>query len=155
MKRTVLALLLAVFMAATLMTVGAAAEGNEAAIGSTEYAKLTEALSNAQKMCIRDRLLCGGDGYGCWIQGRTAEVRGLRLGTARKYERSADGKWALQSSADDRPGGGRDVHGQGELRRESVEAAVLSGDAPDASDSFECALAHERVADGTCGTCRI
>lgn len=47
MKRTVLALLLAVFMAATLMTVGAAAEGNEAAIGSTEYAKLTEALSNA------------------------------------------------------------------------------------------------------------
>ena len=49
MKRTVLALLLAVFMAATLMTVGAAAEGNEAAIGSTEYAKLTEALSNAQR----------------------------------------------------------------------------------------------------------
>ena len=48
MKRTVLALLLAVFMAATLMTVGAAAEGNEAAIGSTEYATLTEALSNAQ-----------------------------------------------------------------------------------------------------------
>lgn len=48
MKRTVLALLLAVFMAATLMTVGAAAEGNEAAIGSTEYAKLTEALSKAQ-----------------------------------------------------------------------------------------------------------
>lgn len=48
MKRTVLALLLAVFMAATLMTVGAAAEGNEAAIGSTEYAKLTEALSNAK-----------------------------------------------------------------------------------------------------------
>ena len=47
MKRTVLALLLAVFMAATLMTVGAAAEGNEAAIGSTEYATLTEALSNA------------------------------------------------------------------------------------------------------------
>ena len=48
MKRTVLALLLAVFMAATLMTVGAAAEGKEAAIGSTEYATLTEALSNAQ-----------------------------------------------------------------------------------------------------------
>ena len=48
MKRTVLALLLAVFMAATLMTVGAAAEGNEAAIGSTEYATLTEALSKAQ-----------------------------------------------------------------------------------------------------------
>ena len=48
MKRTVLALLLAVFMAATLMTVGAAAEDNEAAIGSTEYATLTEALSNAQ-----------------------------------------------------------------------------------------------------------
>ncbi len=48
MKRTVLALLLAVFMAATLMTVGAAAEGNEAAIGSTKYAKLTEALSEAK-----------------------------------------------------------------------------------------------------------
>lgn len=48
MKRTVLALLLAVFMAATLMTVGAAAEGKEAPIGSTEYATLTEALSNAQ-----------------------------------------------------------------------------------------------------------
>lgn len=48
MKRTVLALLLAVFMAATLMTVGAAAaEGNEAAIGSTEYATLTEALNAA------------------------------------------------------------------------------------------------------------
>lgn len=48
MKRTVLALLLAVFMAATLMTVGAAAEGNEAAIGGTEYATLTEALSEAK-----------------------------------------------------------------------------------------------------------
>ena len=48
MKRTVLALLLAVFMAATLMTVGAAAEDYEAAIGSTKYAKLTEALSKAQ-----------------------------------------------------------------------------------------------------------
>lgn len=48
MKRTVLALLLAVFMAATLMTVGAAAEGNEAAIGDTKYATLTEALSKAQ-----------------------------------------------------------------------------------------------------------
>lgn len=48
MKRTVLALLLAVFMAATLMTVGAAAEGNEAEIGGTEYATLTEALSKAQ-----------------------------------------------------------------------------------------------------------
>ena len=48
MKRTVLALLLAVFMAATLMTVGAAAEDYEAAIGSTEYATLTEALSKAQ-----------------------------------------------------------------------------------------------------------
>ena len=48
MKRTVLALLLAVFMAATLMTVGAAAEGNEAAINGTEYATLTEALSEAQ-----------------------------------------------------------------------------------------------------------
>mgnify|MGYP001074253251 CR=1 FL=1 len=48
MKRTVLALLLAVFMAATLMTVGAAAEGNEAAIGDTEYDTLTEALSKAQ-----------------------------------------------------------------------------------------------------------
>lgn len=47
MKRTVLALLLAVFMAATLLTVGAAAEGNEAAIGDTKYATLTEALSNA------------------------------------------------------------------------------------------------------------
>lgn len=47
MKRTVLALLLAVLMAATLMTVGAAAEGNEAAIGDTEYATLTEALSKA------------------------------------------------------------------------------------------------------------
>ena len=47
MKRTVLALLLAVLMAATLMTVGAAAEDYEAAIGSTEYATLTEALSNA------------------------------------------------------------------------------------------------------------
>lgn len=47
MKRTVLALLLAVFMAATLMTVGAAAEDNEAAIGDTKYATLTEALSNA------------------------------------------------------------------------------------------------------------
>ena len=33
MKRTVLALLLAVFMAATLMTVGAAAEDNEAETG--------------------------------------------------------------------------------------------------------------------------
>lgn len=48
MKRTVLALLLAVLMAATLMTVGAAAEDYEAAIGSTKYAKLTEALSKAQ-----------------------------------------------------------------------------------------------------------
>lgn len=48
MKRTVLALLLAVFMAATLMTVGAAAEGNEAEIGGTEYATLTEALSEAK-----------------------------------------------------------------------------------------------------------
>ena len=48
MKRTVLALLLAVLMAATLMTVGAAAEGNEAAIGSTQYATLTKALSEAQ-----------------------------------------------------------------------------------------------------------
>lgn len=48
MKRTVLALLLAVLMAATLMTVGAAAEGNEAAIGSTKYAKLTDALSEAK-----------------------------------------------------------------------------------------------------------
>ena len=48
MKRTVLALLLAVFMAATLMTVGAAAEGNEAAIDGTEYATLTEALSEAK-----------------------------------------------------------------------------------------------------------
>lgn len=48
MKRTVLALLLAVFMAATLMTVGAAAEGNEAEIGGTKYATLTEALSEAQ-----------------------------------------------------------------------------------------------------------
>ena len=48
MKRTVLALLLAVFMAATLMTVGAAAEDYEAAIGSTKYATLTEALSDAQ-----------------------------------------------------------------------------------------------------------
>lgn len=48
MKRTVLALLLAVFMAATLMTVGAAAEDNEAAIGDTKYATLTEALSKAQ-----------------------------------------------------------------------------------------------------------
>ena len=47
MKRTVLALLLAVFMAATLMTVGAAAEGNEAVLNGTEYATLTEALSNA------------------------------------------------------------------------------------------------------------
>lgn len=47
MKRTVLALLLAVFMAATLMTVGAAAEGNEAEIGGTEYATLTEALNAA------------------------------------------------------------------------------------------------------------
>lgn len=47
MKRTVLALLLAVFMAATLMTVGAAAEGNEAAIGDTEYDTLTEALNAA------------------------------------------------------------------------------------------------------------
>ncbi|HIS15488.1 MAG TPA: hypothetical protein IAD40_03430, partial [Candidatus Scatomorpha merdavium] len=49
MKRTVLALLLAVFMAATLMTVGAAAEDNEAAIGDTKYATLTEALSKAQR----------------------------------------------------------------------------------------------------------
>ena len=48
MKRTVLALLLAVLMAATLMTVGAAAEGNEAAIGSTEYTTLTGALSEAK-----------------------------------------------------------------------------------------------------------
>lgn len=48
MKRTVLALLLAVFMAATLMSVGAAAEGNEAEIGGTKYATLTEALSKAQ-----------------------------------------------------------------------------------------------------------
>lgn len=48
MKRTVLALLLAVLMAATLMTVGAAAEDYEAAIGSTKYAKLTEALSEAK-----------------------------------------------------------------------------------------------------------
>lgn len=48
MKRTVLALLLAVFMAATLMTVGAAAEGNEAVLNGTEYATLTEALSKAQ-----------------------------------------------------------------------------------------------------------
>lgn len=48
MKRTVLALLLAVFMAATLMTVGAAAEDYEAAIGDTEYATLTKALSEAQ-----------------------------------------------------------------------------------------------------------
>lgn len=48
MKRTVLALLLAVFMAATLMTVGAAAEDYVAAIGSTKYAKLTEALSEAK-----------------------------------------------------------------------------------------------------------
>lgn len=47
MKRTVLALLLAVFMAATLITVGAAAEGNEAEIGGTEYATLTEALNAA------------------------------------------------------------------------------------------------------------
>lgn len=47
MKRTVLVLLLAVFMAATLMTVGAAAEGNEAEIGGTEYATLTEALNAA------------------------------------------------------------------------------------------------------------
>ena len=47
MKRTVLALLLAVFMAATLMTVGAAAEGNEAEIGDTKYATLTEALNAA------------------------------------------------------------------------------------------------------------
>ena len=45
MKRTVLALLLAVFMAATLMTVGAAAEDNEAEIGGTKYATLTEALN--------------------------------------------------------------------------------------------------------------
>lgn len=49
MKRTVLALLLAVLMAATLMTVGAAAEDYEAAIGSTEYTTLTEALSKAQR----------------------------------------------------------------------------------------------------------
>ncbi len=48
MKRTVLALLLAVFMAATLMTVGAAAEGHEAEIGDTKYATLTEALSEAK-----------------------------------------------------------------------------------------------------------
>lgn len=48
MKRTVLALLLAVFMAATLMTVGAAAEDNEAAIGDTKYATLTKALSEAK-----------------------------------------------------------------------------------------------------------
>ena len=48
MKRTVLALLLAVLMAATLMTVGAAAEDYVAAIGSTKYAKLTEALSEAK-----------------------------------------------------------------------------------------------------------
>ena len=48
MKRTVLALLLAVFMAATLMTVGAAAEDYEAAIGDTEYDTLTEALSKAK-----------------------------------------------------------------------------------------------------------
>lgn len=48
MKRTVLALLLAVLMAATLMTVGAAAEDYEAAIGSTKYATLTKALSEAQ-----------------------------------------------------------------------------------------------------------
>ena len=48
MKRTVLALLLAVLMAATLMTVGAAAEGNEAEIDGTKYAKLTDALSNAK-----------------------------------------------------------------------------------------------------------
>lgn len=48
MKRTVLALLLAVFMAATLMTVGAAAEGNEAVLNGTEYATLTKALSEAQ-----------------------------------------------------------------------------------------------------------
>ena len=48
MKRTVLALLLAVLMAATLMTVGAAAEDYEAAIGSTKYAKLTDALSEAK-----------------------------------------------------------------------------------------------------------
>ena len=47
MKRTVLALLLAVFMAATLMTVGAAAEDNEAEIGGTKYATLTEALNAA------------------------------------------------------------------------------------------------------------
>lgn len=47
MKRTVLALLLAVFMAATLMTVGAAAEDYEAVLNGTEYATLTEALSNA------------------------------------------------------------------------------------------------------------
>ena len=47
MKRTVLALLLAVFMAATLMTVGAAAEDYEAAIGSTKYATLTKALNAA------------------------------------------------------------------------------------------------------------
>ncbi len=47
MKRTVLALLLAVLMAATLMTVGAADEGNEAVLNGTEYATLTEALSNA------------------------------------------------------------------------------------------------------------
>ena len=49
MKRTVLALLLAVLMAATLMTVGAAAEDYEAAIGSTKYATLTKALSEAQR----------------------------------------------------------------------------------------------------------
>ena len=48
MKRTVLALLLAVLMAATLMTVGAAAEDYEAAIGDTEYDTLTEALSKAK-----------------------------------------------------------------------------------------------------------
>ena len=48
MKRTVLALLLAVFMAATLMTVGAAAEDNEAEIGGTKYATLTKALSEAK-----------------------------------------------------------------------------------------------------------
>lgn len=47
MKRTVLALLLAVLMAATLMTVGAAAEDYEAEIDGTKYATLTKALSNA------------------------------------------------------------------------------------------------------------
>ena len=29
-------------------------------------------------------LLCGVETDGCWIQGRTAEVRGLRLGTSSK-----------------------------------------------------------------------